>query len=150
MQSGCGMCKCECTKDGVCITCMSGDKACCDMIQACCDCLAVLGSRLLLLRLVRQHPGLLRQLLSCSLDRLIVFCDKTANPRPNTCLSRGFFLCAIAKRPTRLSSGSGYQLPLPKIHLLVGVVSSWQGPPQYCAISAKRIIFDVLTDEVAS
>ena len=34
-----GMCKCEMTKDGVCITCMSGDKACCDMIQACCDCM---------------------------------------------------------------------------------------------------------------
>lgn len=34
-----GMCKCEMTKDGVCVTCMSGDKACCDMIQACCDCL---------------------------------------------------------------------------------------------------------------
>src|SRR5580658_5830923 len=33
-----GMCKCEMTKDGVCITCMSGDKGCCDMIQACCDC----------------------------------------------------------------------------------------------------------------
>ncbi len=36
------MCKCECkdTKMGVCITCTSGDKACCDMCQACCDCLA--------------------------------------------------------------------------------------------------------------
>ena len=33
------MCKCECTKDGVCVTCTSGDKACCDMIQACCDCM---------------------------------------------------------------------------------------------------------------
>ena len=37
-----GMCKCEMTKDGVCITCMSGDKACCDMIQACCDCVNVM------------------------------------------------------------------------------------------------------------
>src|SRR6185369_11975128 len=29
-----GMCKCEMTKDGVCFTCTSGDKACCKMIQA--------------------------------------------------------------------------------------------------------------------
>ena len=36
----CGMCTCEYTKDGVCITCKSGDKACCEMIQACCDCLS--------------------------------------------------------------------------------------------------------------
>ena len=35
-----GMCKCEMTKDGVCVTCTSGDKACTEMIQACCDCLA--------------------------------------------------------------------------------------------------------------
>jgi len=34
-----GMCKCEMTKDGVCITCTSGDKDCCAMIQACCDCM---------------------------------------------------------------------------------------------------------------
>src|SRR5262245_28436182 len=33
----CGICKCECTKDGVCITCTSGDKKCCEMIQACCE-----------------------------------------------------------------------------------------------------------------
>jgi hypothetical protein len=33
-----GMCKCEMTKDGVCVTCQSGDQKCCDMIQACCDC----------------------------------------------------------------------------------------------------------------
>ena len=33
-----GMCKCEMTEHGVCITCTSGDTACCDMIQACCDC----------------------------------------------------------------------------------------------------------------
>ena len=32
-----GMCKCEPTKDGVCITCTSGDAKCCAMIQACCD-----------------------------------------------------------------------------------------------------------------
>lgn len=32
-----GMCKCEMTKTGMMITCTSGDKACCDMIQACCD-----------------------------------------------------------------------------------------------------------------
>jgi hypothetical protein len=35
-----GMCKCEMTKDGVCITCTSGDKDCCAMIQSCCDCTA--------------------------------------------------------------------------------------------------------------
>lgn len=35
-----GVCKVEMTKDGCCLTCTSGDKACCDMIQACCDCLA--------------------------------------------------------------------------------------------------------------
>ncbi len=35
-----GLCKCEMTKDGVCITCTSGDAKCCEMIQACCDCLA--------------------------------------------------------------------------------------------------------------
>jgi len=37
-----GMCKCEMTKDGVCLTCTSGDKECCAMIQSCCDCLCVL------------------------------------------------------------------------------------------------------------
>jgi hypothetical protein len=35
-----GMCKCEMTSDGVCITCTSGDAKCCEMIQACCDCLS--------------------------------------------------------------------------------------------------------------
>ena len=35
-----GLCKCEYTKDGCCITCTSGDKACCAMIQSCCDCLS--------------------------------------------------------------------------------------------------------------
>ena len=35
-----GMCKCEMTKDGVTITCTSGDKDCCAMIQACCDCMS--------------------------------------------------------------------------------------------------------------
>jgi hypothetical protein len=34
-----GLCKCESTKEGVSITCTSGDKKCCQMIQACCDCL---------------------------------------------------------------------------------------------------------------
>lgn len=34
-----GLCKCEFTKDGVCISCTSGDKKCCEMIQQCCDCL---------------------------------------------------------------------------------------------------------------
>jgi hypothetical protein len=37
-----GMCKCDMTKDGVCITCTSGDKMCCDMIQACCECMATM------------------------------------------------------------------------------------------------------------
>lgn len=36
----CGMCKCEFTEDGCCITCTSGDEACCKLIQACCDTLA--------------------------------------------------------------------------------------------------------------
>jgi hypothetical protein len=35
-----GLCKCEMTKDGVCITCTSGDPKCGEMIQACCDCMA--------------------------------------------------------------------------------------------------------------
>ena len=35
----CGTCKCEMTKDGCCITCTSGDKGCCDMLQACCECM---------------------------------------------------------------------------------------------------------------
>jgi hypothetical protein len=37
-----GICKCENTKDGVTISCVSGDKDCCAMIQACCDCLAAM------------------------------------------------------------------------------------------------------------
>jgi hypothetical protein len=35
-----GMCKCDMTKDGVIITCTSGDPKCSEMIQACCECLA--------------------------------------------------------------------------------------------------------------
>lgn len=35
-----GFCKCEMTANGCCITCTSGDKHCCEMLQACCDCLA--------------------------------------------------------------------------------------------------------------
>jgi hypothetical protein len=35
-----GMCKCEMTDKGVCITCTSGDPKCGEMIQACCDCLS--------------------------------------------------------------------------------------------------------------
>ena len=35
----CGHCKCENTKDGCCVTCVSGDAKCCEMLQACCDCL---------------------------------------------------------------------------------------------------------------
>src|SRR5262245_9138337 len=30
----CCHCRCECTKDGVCISCCSGDKSCCKMIKA--------------------------------------------------------------------------------------------------------------------
>ena len=32
-----GMCKCEMAPNGLSITCTSGDKMCCDMLQACCD-----------------------------------------------------------------------------------------------------------------
>ena len=32
-----GLCKCEVTEHGVCLTCTSGDKDCCAMIQACCE-----------------------------------------------------------------------------------------------------------------
>ncbi len=32
-------CKMEMTANGCCLTCTSGDKMCCDMIQACCDCI---------------------------------------------------------------------------------------------------------------
>ncbi len=35
-----GMCKYESTKDGVTVTCTSGDPKCGEMIQACCDCVA--------------------------------------------------------------------------------------------------------------
>ncbi|MBI2827036.1 MAG: hypothetical protein HYX69_20360 [Planctomycetia bacterium] len=38
----CGITKCECTKDGVCITCTSGDKTCCEMIQSCCECISTM------------------------------------------------------------------------------------------------------------
>src|SRR5262245_44487876 len=37
-----GMCKCEPTDTGLCVTCTSGDAACCAMIQSCCDCLATM------------------------------------------------------------------------------------------------------------
>ena len=33
----CGHCRCEMSKDGACITCTSGDKACCKMIKSMCD-----------------------------------------------------------------------------------------------------------------
>ena len=44
MMMGCfnmtmGMCKAEVMKNGVCVTCTSGDPMCCQMIQACCDCM---------------------------------------------------------------------------------------------------------------
>ena len=32
-------CTCEDTTDGVCVTCKTGDKACCEMLHACCDCM---------------------------------------------------------------------------------------------------------------
>jgi len=38
-----GMCKCEMTEKGVIITCTSGDAKCCEMIQACCDCLTTMA-----------------------------------------------------------------------------------------------------------
>lgn len=34
-----GLCKCEPTENGLCITCTSGDQKCCEMLQSCCDCL---------------------------------------------------------------------------------------------------------------
>jgi len=34
-----GMCKCETTDKGCRVTCTSGDPKCCQMIQACCDCM---------------------------------------------------------------------------------------------------------------
>ena len=37
-----GMCKCEPTKDGVTVTCTSGDPRCAEMTQACCDCLSAM------------------------------------------------------------------------------------------------------------
>jgi hypothetical protein len=37
-----GMCKCENTRDGVVMTCTSGDPKCGEMIQACCDCMATM------------------------------------------------------------------------------------------------------------
>ncbi len=37
-----GMCKCEMTDKGCTITCTSGDQKCCEMIQACCDCMGVM------------------------------------------------------------------------------------------------------------
>jgi hypothetical protein len=37
-----GQCKYEMTEKGVCLMCTSGDTKCCEMIQACCDCLTCL------------------------------------------------------------------------------------------------------------
>lgn len=37
-----GLCKCELTSDGFCVTCTSGDQKCCEMIQSCCDCLTTM------------------------------------------------------------------------------------------------------------
>ena len=36
-----GLCRCELTDTGVCLTCTTGDQKCCEMLQACCDCLTV-------------------------------------------------------------------------------------------------------------
>ena len=33
-------CSCEFTAEGVCLTCSSGDAACCQICQSCCECLA--------------------------------------------------------------------------------------------------------------
>ena len=38
-----GLCKCEPTESGVCITCTSGDQKCCEMLQACCDCICCMS-----------------------------------------------------------------------------------------------------------
>src|SRR5262249_45119238 len=38
-----GMCKCESTESGVCITCTTGDSKCCEMLQACCDCICCMS-----------------------------------------------------------------------------------------------------------
>ena len=37
-----GLCQCEMMDKGMCISCTSGDPKCCEMIQACCDCLAAM------------------------------------------------------------------------------------------------------------
>lgn len=37
-----GMCKCDMTKDGCTMTCTSGDAKFCEMIQSCCDCMAIM------------------------------------------------------------------------------------------------------------
>ncbi|MFM7151767.1 MAG: hypothetical protein ACKO23_18220 [Gemmataceae bacterium] len=39
-----GICKVEMTDCGCCITCTSGDKHCCEMIQSCCDCISTMCS----------------------------------------------------------------------------------------------------------
>jgi hypothetical protein len=38
-----GLCKCETTDKGCTVTCTSGDAKCCEMIQACCDCLTTMA-----------------------------------------------------------------------------------------------------------
>src|SRR4051794_10440290 len=39
-----GLCRCEMTPSGVTLTCTSGDQKCCEMLQACCDCLNTMMS----------------------------------------------------------------------------------------------------------
>jgi hypothetical protein len=39
-----GLCKVEMTKDGCCLTCVSGDETCCKMIQSCCDCMMTMSN----------------------------------------------------------------------------------------------------------
>ena len=63
-------CKCEPTEDGVCITCTSGDPACCAMIEACCASMTRHDEgRLHLLHDDEQHAGLLRLLSTATNDR---------------------------------------------------------------------------------
>jgi hypothetical protein len=37
-----GRCMCDLTDKGCCVTCTSGDAKCCEMIQACCDCVSTM------------------------------------------------------------------------------------------------------------
>jgi hypothetical protein len=39
-----GLCSCEMTEKGISVSCVSGDQNCCQMIQACCECLTTLSN----------------------------------------------------------------------------------------------------------